>query len=326
MRVAVTGSTGRLGSALVTALGDAPFTGPRGPVAWTRQDLDLDAPAGVTHALDRDRPEVVVHSAAWTDVDGCARDPDLAERRNGDATGVLAAACAERGVDLLIVSTNEVFAGDREDQGGYAPTDLTTPPNAYGRSKLAGERAATAAFEQAGGAGHLGIARTAWLFGPPGRDFPNKILDAAAKAQAEAQPLRVVGDEWGTPTYAADVADAIVELLGANALAGIHHLVNAGTATRATWAEDVLGRLGVRAAVVPVPAATWARASEPPRWGVLAATPLPGGEPMRSWQAAMADYAPVLTRERARERAAPAEPASTASASTPAEPSAGSPR
>ncbi len=76
MRVAVTGSSGRLGRALVHALEDAPFTGPRGPLAWTRAELDLDAPEGVAAALDRDKPEVVVHAAAWTDVDGCARDPD----------------------------------------------------------------------------------------------------------------------------------------------------------------------------------------------------------------------------------------------------------
>ena len=312
MRVAVTGSTGRLGSALVAALADAPFTGPRGPVAWTRVDLDLDAPAGVAAALDRDKPEVVVHTAAWTDVDGCARDPELALRRNGVATGVLATACNERGVDLLIVSTNEVFAGDREDRVAYEPTDATAPPNAYGRSKLAGEHAATDAFERGSGMGSLGIARTAWLFGPPGRDFPHKILDAASKALAEGQPLRVVGDEWGTPTYAADVADAIVELLAEDALPGVHHLVNGDIATRATWAEDVLARLGVVATVEPVPGATWARASEPPRWGVLAPTPLPGGEPLRSWKAAMADYAPILNRE----RAAAATAAATAATAT----------
>ena len=312
MRVAVTGSTGRLGSALVAALADAPFTGPRGPVAWTRAELDLDAPAGVAAALDRDRPEVVVHTAAWTDVDGCARDPELAERRNGVATGVLAAACSEREVDLLVISTNEVFAGDRDDRHGYGPTDPTAPPNAYGRSKLAGERAATAAFDGAAGNGSFGIARTSWLFGPPGRDFPHKILDAAAKALADGQPLRVVGDEWGTPTYAADVADAIVELLAEDALPGIHHLVNTEIATRAAWAEDVLARIGVRVAVEAVPGTTWARASVPPRWGVLGATPLPSGEPLRSWRAAMADYAPILTRERAA--------AAAAAAATPATP------
>jgi len=324
MRVAVTGSTGRLGSALVAALADAPFTGPRGPVAWTRADLDLDAPAGVVQALDRDRPEVVVHAAAWTDVDGCAREPELALRRNGEATGTLAAACAERGIDLLVVSTNEVFGGDREDRTGYAPSDPTAPPNAYGRSKLAGEQAATGAFERAGatGSASLGLARTAWLFGPPGRDFPHKILDAAARALAEGQPLRAVDDEWGTPTYAADVADAIVELLAEDALAGVHHLVNGGIATRATWAEDVLGRLSIDAPVEPVPGTTWARASVPPRWGVLAATPLPSGEPMRSWQAAMADYAPILRRDRAAGAGAMAAPA----ASGVAGPNATSPR
>ena len=94
MRVAVTGATGRLGSAVLAALADAPFTGPQGPTAWDRRAFDLDAPNGVAERLAADRPEVVVHTAAWTDVDGCARDPDLALRRNGAATGVLAAACA----------------------------------------------------------------------------------------------------------------------------------------------------------------------------------------------------------------------------------------
>lgn len=294
MRVAVTGSTGRLGGALVHALADAPFTGPAGPTAWTRADLDLDAPAGVTAALDRDRPEVVVHAAAWTDVDGCAREPDLALRRNGDATGILAAACAARDIDLVVVSTNEVFDGRRTDGQPYLPTDQAAPPNPYGASKLAGEQAATAAFNGATAA--LGIARTAWLYGPPGRDFPRKILEAADRADAAGEPLRAVADEWGNPTYAADVADAIVELLADDAHRGIHHLVGGGVATRADWARDIVTRFRLRVRVEDVPATTWARASDPPRWGVLAPTPLPSGEPIRPWTQAMADYAPALER------------------------------
>ena len=306
MRVAVTGSTGRLGSALVAALEEAPFTGPLGPIAWTRRDVDLDATDGIGAVLDRDRPEVVVHAAAWTDVDGCARDPELALRRNGEATGVLARACAERGVDLVVVSTNEVFDGTRSDGHGYAPDDPTSPPNPYGRSKLAGEAAARAAYgvtgvpdavSTGGPAGPaLGIVRTAWLFGPPGPDFPRKILDAAERASTAGEPLRVVGDEWGTPTLAADVAEAICELLADDAHRGTHHLVNGGIATRAAWAADVLERLGVHVPVEPVPASTWSRASTPPRWGVLAPTPLPSGEPMRPWTQAMADYVPLLRR------------------------------
>ena len=298
MRVAVTGSIGRLGRALVQALDDAPFTGPQGAIAWTRSDLDLDAPEGVAAALDRDRPEVVVHTAAWTDVDGCAGDPELATRRNGIATWTLARACADRGLDLLVISTNEVFDGRRTDGAGYGPDDPPSPANAYGASKLAGERAAQEAYAAAGPRpGALGIARTAWLFGPPGRDFPRKILDAAERAAAAGEPLRVVADEWGSPTYAADVAEAICELLASDAHGGRHHLVNGGVASRAHWARDVLARMGVAIDVEDVPASTWTRPSSPPRWGVLAPTPLPGGEPMRPWPQAMADYAPMLRRD-----------------------------
>ncbi len=295
MRVAVTGAAGRLGSALVAALADAPFTGPAGPIAWDRAAFDLDAPDGIGTRLDRDRPEVVVHAAAWTDVDGCALDPELALVRNGGATGVLARACAARGTDLLVVSTNEVFDGARNDGRPYEPTDPISPGNPYGASKAEGERLATAAFVAEPGAS-LGIARTAWLFGAPGRDFPSRILDAAERARAAGEPLRAVGDEWGTPTYTADVADAIVELLADDAVAGIHHLVNGLFATRADWARYVVTRAGLEVEVVDVPSSTWERPSRPPRWGVLAPTPLPSGEPMRVWPDAMADYAPTLLR------------------------------
>jgi dTDP-4-dehydrorhamnose reductase len=297
MRVAVTGASGRLGRALVQALADAPFTGPAGPIAWDRASFDLDSPVGVGGLLEHNRPEVVVHAAAWSDVDGCARDPELAMRRNGAATGVLAEACAARGIDLLAVSTNEVFDGRRGDGHGYAPGDEFSPGNAYGASKLAGERLAAEAFADAR-TSHLGIVRTAWLFGAPGTDFPSRILDAAERAFAVGEPLRAVADEWGTPTYVHDLAEAIVDLLAADAAPGIHHVVNGLVASRADWARDVLARTGMDVDVVDVPSSTWQRDSTPPRWGVLAPTPLPSGEPLRPWPDAMADYLPALLRER----------------------------
>ena len=296
MRVAVTGSTGRLGSALVAALEDAPFTGPAGPIAWTRREFDLDQPAGVVEAMERDRPEVVVHTAAWTDVDGCARDPDRAMQRNGDATGVLASACAERGLDLLVISTNEVFDGRRTDRTPYGPDEDRSPANPYGASKAAGEAAAQDAYDASASAGALGVVRTAWLYGPPGLDFPRKIVEAADRAQAAGEPLRAVVDEWGTPTYAADVADAIVELLAEDALVGVHHLVAGGIASRADWARDVLARTRRSTEVQEVPASTWQRPSQPPAWAVLAPTSLPSGEPIPHWTQGMAHYLPVLRR------------------------------
>jgi dTDP-4-dehydrorhamnose reductase len=298
MRVAVTGAGGRLGSAVVAALDDAPFTGPRGAIGWTRDDWDLDAPDTIGDLIAKARPDVVVHCAAWTDVDGCARDPDLALARNGLATGVLAEECAANGVDLIVISTNEVFDGTRTDGQGYTAANEPNPANPYGASKLAGERSAQAAFEDTDGP-HLAIARVAWLFGPGKPDFPAKILAAADKAKAAGEPLKVVADEWGCPTYATDVADAIVELLGADdPMAGIHHVVNASFASRADWARDVLRRARIDVEVVDVPLATWPRPSTPPHWGVLEPTPLPSGEPLRPWPDAMADYAPTLLRGR----------------------------
>jgi len=314
MRVAVTGAGGRLGRALVAALDEAPFTGPGGALAWSRPDYDLDDPGAAARVVARDRPDVVVHAAAWTDVDGCARDPERAMRRNAIAVATLADACAAAAADLILVSTNEVFDGRRTDGVGYAASDRPSPGNPYGSSKLAGETAAQAAFLLRDGvvggapidatppsAPQLAIVRTAWLFGPPGNDFPARILAAAERARAAGEPLRVVGDEVGSPTYAQDLADAIVELLEAGSFAGVHHVVNGGTVSRAAWARAVLAAIGLSVAIREIPLAAWERPSAAPAWAVLEPTPLPSGEPLRPWEAALADYLPILLRSRREE-------------------------
>jgi dTDP-4-dehydrorhamnose reductase len=297
MRVAVTGAGGRLGRALVAALESAPFTGIGGPIGWGRPDFDLDAPERFRALIDRDRPEVIVHAAAWTDVNACARDPELAMRRNGEATGALARAAAERTIDLIVVSTNEVFDGRRTDGRGYAPDDVPRPINPYGASKLAGEQLAASAY--AGAAAGLGIVRTSWLFGPPGNDFPDKILAAAERARDRGEALRLVVDEIGSPSYTPDVAEAIAGLIGEDAIPGVHHVTNAGVASRAEWARETLRQAGLDVPTEDVSAAEWTRASPPPAWAVLEPTPLPSGEPLRTWQAALADYLPTLLRQRA---------------------------
>jgi dTDP-4-dehydrorhamnose reductase len=303
MRVAVTGASGRLGRALVKALGDAPFTGLTGPIVWGRLQIDLDflTADSVASLIDRDRPEVIVHSAAWTDVDACARDPKLARRRNGTATGMIAEACASRGTSLAIISSNEVFDGRRTDGAGYRPHDPTGPINPYGMSKLEGEQRALDAMAS-GSRAALAIVRTAWLHGPPGNDFPAKIAVAAQRARSAGEALRVVGDEIGTPTYTPDVAEAIMELIAEDELCRmneaprIHHLVNGGRASRAEWARAVVEAAGIDVELEEVPAAAWQRSSTPPLWGVLEPTPLPSGEPMRPWAEAFADAVPALLR------------------------------
>jgi dTDP-4-dehydrorhamnose reductase len=303
MRVAVTGARGRLGRALIAALADAPFTGPFGPIAWSRPDLDLDTltPGSVAALIARDRPELVLHTAAWTDVDGCAGDPALATRRNTIAAAVIAEACGDRGVAFVHVSTNEVFDGTRTDGRGYRPDAERHAANPYGGSKLAAELRIETLAASRPGVG-FAIVRTAWLHGPPGHDFPARICAAALRARAADEALRVVSDEIGTPTYAPDVADAVVELIAEDALVGtgpapaVHHLVNGGRASRADWAREVLRVTGLEVEVVDVPASTWRRVSTPPAWAVLEPTALPSGEPMRDWREAFAHAAPALVR------------------------------
>ncbi|MEW5991543.1 MAG: sugar nucleotide-binding protein [Chloroflexota bacterium] len=301
MRIAVTGSGGRLGGALVRAITAAPAAAALEVVAWGRAELDLDAPTGIDRLVEVSGVDVVVHAAAWTDVDGCALDPELALRRNGVATGILAAATARRGIDLIALSTNEVFDGSgpagrphEPADRPYEPADPPSPANAYGASKLAGERLAAAAYARRGSRGRFGIVRTAWLFGPGRPDFPVKIALAARRAIAAGEPLRLVADEIGTPTFVEDVAGAILGLVQAGAVGGVHHVVNGGMASRAEWGRDVVGRLGLDVEVEEVSLADFPRPSRPPRWGVLAATPVPGGRVLRPWPQAMAAYLPAL--------------------------------
>lgn len=281
--VAVTGAGGRLGRALVAELAtrDVPT------IAWSRPDYDLDDPAAAASLLARDRPALVIHAAAWTDVDGCARQPELAHRRNAVAVDELARACAASGAGFVLVSTNEVFDGRRTDGAGYSEEDPVAPANPYGASKLAGELAARAAF--AGSADGLWVVRTAWLYGPPGNDFPTKILAAADRLPA-GEPLRVVADEVGSPTFAPDLAAAILDL-AIVALGGTYHLAGAGVASRYEFAAAVLERCRPGRVLAPISRSEFVRASNPPQWAVLDCSRAAGfGVSLRRWPEALAEY------------------------------------
>jgi dTDP-4-dehydrorhamnose reductase len=326
MRVAVTGSGGRLGSSIVRLLAASGFA--TDVLAWDLPGHDLDDPASAARLVSANRPDVVIHCAAWTDVDGCARDPELAMRRNGLAAGEMAQACVAAGASLIAISTNEVFDGLRTDRVPYSPADATNPGNAYGAAKLAGERLARAAFDETGidfaraamatpagelrppetpgehAGPQLAIIRTAWLFGAPGVDFPRKILAAARRAQAEGTELLLVADEFGSPTYAPDLAAGIVALVEESArpagrpFRGIHHVVDHRAASRAAWARAVLHLAGIDVPTRDVPSSTWPRPSTPPPWGVLEATPLP--VPLRAWRVALEEYMEQLATEEKR--------------------------
>ena len=185
-------------------------------------------------------------------------------RRNAEAVEALASACAAHGAGLVLISSNEVFNGERSDGLGYREDDSVDPRNAYGQSKLAGELAAQGVYGAKPG---LWIVRTAWLYGAPGGDFPDRIVAAADRLPAP-EPLPVVEDEVGSPTLATDLATAIVTL-AERTDGGVFHLVNRGSISRLGWAERVLAACRPQRRLRPIPRHTYRRDSDPPPWAVL---------------------------------------------------------
>ncbi|MBW4438713.1 MAG: dTDP-4-dehydrorhamnose reductase [Pleurocapsa minor GSE-CHR-MK-17-07R] len=275
MRILIIGAEGRLGSAISRHAQAAGHD----VVESTMALLDItDFPAVSARFADV-RPELVVHAAAWTDVDGCARDPEKALVNNGIASGGVAMAARQVAAPVVYVSTNEVFSGAHDR--AYREDDAPQPANPYGYSKWVGEVAVRHANP-----GHY-IVRTSWLFAHGGRNFVQAILRAAD----EGRPLRVVQDEVGNPTYTEDVAEAVMRLCGTGAF-GVYHLVNEGAVSRYDFAREVL-RLSGRSHVPiePIMMSEWQRASTPPRY-----SPLENhngaklGITLRAWQDACADF------------------------------------
>ncbi len=247
---------------------------PVGVADWNVVEITNEA---AVHAfIDRHQPELVVNCAAYTDVDGCTRDPDLAMNVNGRAPGYIAAACARIGTRLVHLSTDFVFDG-RSDRP-YVEDDPVGPISAYGESKLAGERAVQEHLPNAC------IVRTAWLYGLRGKNFVATMLRLAR----ERDELRVVSDQVGCPTYTVDLADAIVHLVRARA-DGVVHVVNTGQCSWHELACQALEFAGLTTPVLPITAAEFASPTERPANSTLSTKRYIAltGQQMRPWQDAL---------------------------------------
>ncbi len=243
--ILVTGGGGQVARALGAAAGGRELR------VVGRPAFDFDRPETVRSVLDVARPALVVNAAAYTAVDQAEREPEAALRANRDGPAALAAWCGAHGARLIHISTDYVFDGTKG--APYVEDDATGPTGVYGASKLAGEQAVLAS-----GARAL-ILRTSWVYAESGRNFVLTMLNAARRTDR----LRVVADQRGCPTAAADLAAAILALSDAwdGSTGGVYHAAGSGATTWHGLAEAVFARAAAhgmaRPEVTPIATADW---------------------------------------------------------------------
>lgn len=273
----VTGGGGQVGRHLLAVL----EAGGYAAVAPSHAELDITDAAQVDAAIAEHRPDVVVNAAAYTAVDAAEDDEGTAERVNHLGPAILATALDRRGGRMLHLSTDYVFAGDATT--AYDVDAPVGPTGAYGRTKLAGERAVLAALP-----GRAHVIRTAWVYGGPSANF----VDTMLRLESERDTVDVVADQIGSPTWAGDLAAALVELGSSDVPAGVLHYVNAGQASWFDLAREVFRLVGADPARVrPVGTASFPRPARRPSWSVLstAAWTRAGLTEPRPWAAALTD-------------------------------------
>lgn len=225
MTVLVTGAGGQLGRATLRELG-------ADGIGLRRADLDVTDAAAVLAAAEHHQPTLILHAAAWTDVDGAETDRDGAYRANVLANRHVAEAAKAVGARLITLSTDFVFDGNKREP--YVEADATGPISYYGETKLLGEQAALEAYPEG-----TWVVRTAWVYDEQGTNFPRLIM----RLSETRDVLRVVEDQTGSPTYAGHLAPLLLSLPDV-VPAGIHHIAGGGAATRREWAEAVLAAAG----------------------------------------------------------------------------------
>ena len=270
MRIFLTGGDGQLGRALRRILSAHDLLAP------AESEADIRDPR-VARLIAEARPDVVIHAAAYTDVDGAEANPDRAFAVNALGSRHVAQGAAESGARLIAVSTDYVYDGTKD--GPYREDDPVAPLGLYGASKLAGEREILKAKPDAV------ILRTAWLYGE-GKNFVETIL-RLARGRDE---LRIVDDQHGSPTAAADLATVIAALLQ-TPCAGVYHAVNAGTCSWYEFAREILRLAGIDRRVVPIRSSELVRPAKRPANSVLDCGKLAAlGVTLRPWQDALRAY------------------------------------
>ncbi|MDE6861910.1 MAG: dTDP-4-dehydrorhamnose reductase [Alistipes sp.] len=255
--ILITGGSGQLAQALLEASAGSVNR-------YTAADsmaLDITDGDAVEHYLATKHTDIIVNCAAYTDVERAESDASTAMLVNASAVGEMSDAAHRHGVKLIQLSTDFVFGG-QDSTRPYTELDPAQPLNVYGRTKAEGEAAAMRH-------GDAIVIRTSWLYAPWGRNFCRTILDLAQKRDS----IEVVDDQIGTPTYAPDLAEAIVGIIDSGAwrtMSGIYHYSDEGECSWYDFAAEILRQAGIdRCRIEPCPSSTRASAARRPRYSVL---------------------------------------------------------
>jgi len=258
IKTLIFGTGGMLGSELSAVFPDA--------VKLKHRDLDIRDREKVIETIEINEPDVVINAAAYTAVDDCEDNRELANDVNGAAPGYMAEGCRRAGAVLVHYSTDYIFDGSKKE---YVESDIPDPINEYGRSKLVGEMDIIKNMDD------YRIVRTSWLYGAHGRNFVDTMLSLSGKMDK----VKVVNDQFGKPTYAVDLARKTKELVSLPA--GVYHITNEGVCSWYEFASAIIKN------TVPCTSDEFPRKAKRPKYSVLVNTKT---TPMRHWRDALVEY------------------------------------
>ena len=275
MKVMVTGSNGMLGTDLCEIFKNNDFE----VIPMTQNDFDITNLNQTIEKIKEYNPDVVIHPAAYTNVDACEENIDLAYQINSIGARNVALACKEIDAAMVYISTDYVFDGTSSTP--YKEFDVASPQSIYGKSKLAGENYVRDILSK------YYIVRTAWLYGKNGKNFVITMIDLASKMPQ----LKVVNDQNGCPTYTKDLSEAIAQLIKKPAY-GVYHLSNSEPTTWYGFTQEIFIQCGIGTPVVPCTTDEFPRPAKRPAYSVLdnCSWRLEGFMPLRPWQEALTDY------------------------------------
>lgn len=267
-KILVTGAKGMLGHDLCPTLEDAGFE----TIETDVESLDITNPVQTEAVLKEEKPEAVVHCAAYTNVNKAEDELETAMKINAGGTETLAKICAKADIPIVYISTDYVFDGTKKEP--YLPYDKTNPINAYGLTKLKGEEAVQKNCKK------FYIARTSWLYGLHGKNFVETMISLADKPE-----LKVVDDQIGCPTWTQELADGITTLLKEEAPYGIYHICGSGKTSWYSFAKEIFELAGLNVNLIPCKSDEFPSPAKRPEYSVMYNDNI-----CRPWKAALKDY------------------------------------